>query len=227
MQTYTVQEVINKIDLQYRNVMPNTYKIEKINEALMELYDIIGHDHTFIIQTTAGVALYAMDPALEFDQIDSFTMSAGIENPDTPDLTSHNTYEPVGIDEELRPYSYFKAEEGILAVYPAPTENGQVIRISSRSRSTSVSLVTDTVEVERENVKAIVYYVMAQIAEANDDVYKRNNFIISYDDEIARIRERMYSRAGKYPTSKVVGKMTQREIRHHRLQSRGSIVRRF
>lgn len=211
----TAQDIIDKVDEQYKNVRSDAYKINKINEAIDKLYNRAGDEDVIAFQTTADVALYTLDDTISFDQINAVTVSFDVENPETETHSIHKRYLPIELDDDLFDYCYFKASEGVMGIYPVPTENGQIVRVSYQSAGAYVASVSDSVPLDTDHKMVAVYYVMMKIAEAADDIFKFNNFTKAYNDELAEIKEREWQRNGKYPSCQdVMRKPTSKSRRY-------------
>jgi len=209
----TAADIISIVDEQYNNVMSNEYKIKKINQALVKLYGTIGEDAVVEIPTTAEIPFYVLPDSVEFSQITLLVVSTSAETSLTPGDSQQIEYFPVNITDELKPHCYFKNSHRVIGIYPKPSEDGQVIRIYHQSRADIITALDDILDIDEDYAEAISYYVMAKIAEANGDIALRNNFIISYDDEVMEAERKQYDKEGKYQATRDVRKMSSREKR--------------
>lgn len=196
----TVAQIISKIDRQCTNGRSEADKIAWINDAVVRLYKDIGLADIIEINTVADQFVYAIDATISFQKIRSVTVSSDVEGGANSPVQI--TYNPIGLDDELYGYCYFKVIEGYIGIYPTPAISNQVIRINYTGRASVVDATTDNVEVDGDYYEAIEYYVLMLMAESNDDIIKFNNFLSTYNSEIMRIKREMAMKDGKYPSTK-------------------------
>lgn len=189
----TLLELKTDIDTRYPNAFTDAQKVVWINEGISVLSTDIGEIDTWIGETTADTALYALQDDMRFENIKSVIIDDVV-------------YIAAGQNDSLVRPSYMLATEGYIAIYPEPATTGLEFSITYQVQPPDVSDDTDTIDLRTNYIPALKYYVLRIMAEVNDDIAKANNFGDSYNAELMRIKMDKYKMNGKYPTTQIVTK---------------------
>jgi hypothetical protein len=199
---YTVTQFLADVNVVCPNAYTDAQKIIWINEGVRTLYPMIGVIDLYAVNTVANQYIYELPVDVDFDAIKSVTIGQDTEA--TGVVTSQIEYFPVFTDEQLKGRSYFKAVEGKIGFYPCPDVSDHKIRIWYQKKGADATTGASNIEVRKDYIPALKFFVMDKISVAQGDIAQANNFRNDYNAEIARLKMNRFAKDGKYPTTRNV-----------------------
>lgn len=187
----TIQQLLNDINLRYRNTFTTDQKLVWMNEEQRELFEILELDSVpFSFPTISGMYLYPIPDGVEKDRIKVMTIQVS----DAGDFT-----EIVFVENDNRqfaPYTkfwYTIVENNFYINVPGgPMENRLIyIYLDAQPEEISSSQLSAEPAVPVRYQELLKIGVLKRIAEARKDVQMYNNYSASYESKIADLQEKM------------------------------------
>lgn len=190
----TIQQILDDVNLRYRNTFTTDQKLVWMNEEQRELFEILELDSVpFSFPTAAGSYLYPIPLGVEKDRIKVMTIQ-------TNDSATNPTFvELPWVENDNHQFAYqwnywfTILENNFYINFPAPPVNNRLIYIyldQQPEAMTSSNLgVEPSVPVRYQELLKIG--LLKRIASARKDTLNRNNYDADYQEKISNMQEKM------------------------------------
>lgn len=189
----TVQQILNDINLRYRNSFTTEQKIVWMNEEQRELFEILQLDSVpFSFPTVAGNYLYPIPNGVEKDRIKVMTIQVNDGNP--PDFTEIDYIE--NDNRQFVPYAqywYTILENNFYINVPGGPLDDRLVYIYLDQQPEDISPSNLSVEpsVPVRYQELLKLGVLKRIAAARKDVIMYNNYLSEHENKIIELEIKM------------------------------------
>ncbi|GAB7057340.1 hypothetical protein JCM16163A_40890 [Paenibacillus sp. YK5] len=189
----TVQQILNDINLRYRNSFTTEQKIVWMNEEQRELFEILQLDSVpFSFSTVDGNYIYPIPNGVEKDRIKVMTIQ--VNDADPPDFTEIDYIE--NDNRQFVPYAqywYTILENNFYINVPGGPLDDRLVYIYLDQQPEDISPSNLSVEpsVPVRYQELLKLGVLKRIAAARKDVIMYNNYLSEHENKIIELEIKM------------------------------------
>ncbi|SDJ60576.1 phage adaptor protein [Paenibacillus naphthalenovorans] len=189
----TVQQILNDINLRYRNSFTTEQKIVWMNEEQRELFEILQLDSVpFSFSTVDGNYIYPIPNGVEKDRIKVMTIQ--VNDADPPDFTEIDYIE--NDNRQFVPYAqywYTILENNFYINVPGGPLDDRLVYIYLDQQPEDISPTNLNVElsVPVRYQELLKLGVLKRIAAARKDVIMYNNYLSEHENKIIELEIKM------------------------------------
>lgn len=187
----SVQQILDDINLRYRNTFSTDQKLVWINEEQRELFETLEVDSVpFSFPLVGGQYLYPIPNGVEKDRIKVMTIQVN-NNPDYVEVdfyeNDNNQYPPVSA------YWYTILEDNFYINTPMTPIDGRVVYIYLDAQPEDMSSSNLSVEpsVPVRFQELLKLGTLKRIAAARKDTAMFNNYAAEYEDKLSELEWKM------------------------------------
>ena len=193
----TIQQLIDDINLRYRNSFTNSQIIVWMNEEQRELFEILELDAVpFSFSTVASQYLYPIPDGVEIDKIKVMTYQ--INDTDYIELPfkENDNRQFVSVSE----YWYTIVEDNFyLNISTAPIDDRLIyIYVDQEPEDISASSLNVEPSVPIRYQEILKLGTLKRIAMARKDTVMYNNYMADYEQKVADLQEKMRLQVPEY-----------------------------
>jgi hypothetical protein len=215
----TVQEILNKVKLFCPKASTWTDQsiIDLFNDEMNEIFRELQSEGIYEFETVQDLPFYTManDMQIEFIRFVGITTDSTV----TAD-SKYNEYDFADTNELMIGNRYYDALNGLIGIYPVPTESGWNCKIiyGRRPNVLSASNLNDRPNIKEDWHRLLVYSAIIDIAGAghNPDITMVNNYSAKYNELWKEVLQSRYERKPEYPKTRDAmkkGRFSQRSSR--------------
>lgn len=201
----TIQQLLDDINLRYRNTFTTDQKLVWMTEEQRELFELLELDSVpFSFSTVKGQWLYPIPLGVEKDRIKVMAIQMNIPTPNT-------TQTPVFRDMPFRENDnnqfvsesdlwYTIVENNFYINYPGGPQDNRTVYIYLDQQPEDLSSTNLNVEpaVPVRHQELLKLGTLKRIAAARKDVDMYNNYNTDYTDKITRLKKKMALQQPEY-----------------------------
>lgn len=202
----TVQQLLDDINLRYKNTFSTAQKVVWMNEVQKELFQKARVEAVpFYFTTVSGQSWYALPNDCDPDDIQRLTIETGVGTGYYNPLPFKRMDEEISESEE---FYTIQTTNTFLNPVPTTTTAGRRVHIYYFKKpielsETALSASPELQEAYQPLLKLGVLIIMAQ---ANEDAVMANNFTTEYNTMERQLKLERYNQAPVYPVVKDVRK---------------------
>lgn len=187
----SIQQLLDDINLRYRNTFTTDQKLVWMNEEQRELFEILELDSVpFSFSTVAGQYLYPIPDGVEKDRIKVVTIDTDGNSDFTEIPFKENDNRQFVLEGEL---FYTILEDNFYINYPGGPVDNRTVYIYLDQRPED--LTSDNLNVEPavpiRYQEILKLGVLKRISGARKDIVMHNNYLSDYEQKIADLQEKM------------------------------------
>lgn len=219
----TIQQLLDDINLRYRNTFTPAQKIVWMNDEQNELFEILEIDSVpYGFSTVVDQFLYPIDSEIDVDRIKQLTIQVNDTSPaDFVDLPFKRTTDEVNVED----YWYTLVERNFYVNVPSGAVNDRAVYIYLDSQTIDIDSNLLNVEpaIPKRYQEILKFGVLKRIAAARKDVIMVNNFDATYQQMVLEVEWKMKMNTPEFPTAIDVMPLKSR----YRNKRRSVIITRF
>lgn len=206
----TVQQILDMIEMYFpSHGFTNTQVLNVINEIQRQIFRELQIEVRYEFKTIADQERYALpsNTSIEFITYLGITSATSITS-----TTYFQEYTYCSPNDELSGYKYYDAFDGLIGIYPTPSETSAIdnVRLYYYKRPTllSSSDLTATPDLNADWHLILVYDALIELFGAGHvpDIAQVNNYTIKSNSLKKEIEQSRYERLPNYPSCKDVMK---------------------
>jgi len=182
----TIQQILNDVDLRYRNTFTVDQKLVWYNEEVRELFEILEIDsEPYAFVTVEGENFYPFPPDFDVQKIKTVTFQIdGSHDPKWEQIDFYRNDDT--IVPSLKPWWTIISDTFYLHVHPQ-VPGDRTVYIYCDKEPKEVTSVADTSEIPKKYQEILKLGILKRIAMARKDVTMYNNYSGDYEQKIADI----------------------------------------
>ncbi|MBY9081196.1 hypothetical protein KIH86_23905 [Paenibacillus sp. HN-1] len=192
------QDILNDVNLRYRNTFSNAQKIVWMNEELRELFDVLEIDSPpYAFTTVLDNNYYPFPDGLDFTKIKVVNMEIDETSPEPTFQEVPMKRNDDNVFSGNAPW-YTIVSNAMFLYYPGGVPDGMAVYIYLDSEPIEVteSILSSTPDLPTKYHEILKFGILKRMASARKDVVMKNNYEADYQEKIADV---LWSRRIKEP----------------------------
>lgn len=194
----TIQEIIDEVDLTYRNTYTPEQKIKWMDAVQRQIFQVVPKESPpYVFTTVAGFSFYALPEDCDRFGIKEVTIerAAGTEKYDTLPYISIESNQEIG--ETSKFYSVLQ-DQILINPLPNADSEGKKVYVIYNHRPAQLNDPDSIPELEEDFHELLTLGVLERVARARGEIEDKNNFANDYNllfrqyKEIYKLRQPEY-----------------------------------
>ena len=197
----TVGQVLDDIQVRLPHEYEDSSLFLWINETMKKIYKDLAIQEQYSFITRANEDMYVLPEDCSIDMITSITISSKARDGSNPyDWGVFHELKSYLPEEKMSVPGYFDGREGVVGIYPMPTDTRKVF-IYYLKKPQMVRSRDDFIQLDDNYVDLVKFNVMSIIAMSghNPDVELANEYILLYNNLVLKANENKGEQQQRYP----------------------------